>query len=69
MAKRKERKKYRDNRQGSNHWNAKLTENNVIVIRSLYKQGSTIIDLANIYKVSWTCIFDVVNYITWRHIR
>lgn len=54
---------------GESHPRHKLTEVQVREIRELYAAGAgTTRSLGLRYGVSGICIFNVVNYRTWRHI-
>lgn len=54
---------------GSLHGRAKLTEEQVLEIRSAYgKPGATSVDLAHAYGVSGTQILTIVHHKAWRHV-
>ena len=53
---------------GSKHPNAKLTEDNVRVIRKARQDGVTITALAATFDVNKTCIHAIVQGRTWRHL-
>ena len=54
---------------GSKHGQAKLSENQVLEIRRLYKTGNyTYKDLSKMFGVSQTPISFIVNRKTWKHI-
>jgi hypothetical protein len=50
---------------GVDHFRAKLTEDNVIEIRSSSK---TVSELAREYKVDYKTIQQVVQFVTWKHV-
>jgi hypothetical protein len=53
---------------GSQHANAKLTEENVIAIRRAYEnEDSTMSQLAEHYGVSTPVIWNIVHERSWRH--
>lgn len=57
-------------RLGKRNNKAKLTEDAVREIRRIYASGSVSqYQLAEKYGVGQPCIKDVVNFITWRHVR
>lgn len=61
--------KYDKLNQGEKCATAKLTEEDVLEIRSKYSIGGyTQQDLAYIYGVTQSAIYKIVNYINWRHI-
>jgi hypothetical protein len=51
---------------GEKHYNAKLTENQVLEIRSLNNISKTEIGIK--YKVSRKCISKILNRQTWKHV-
>lgn len=54
---------------GENHPRAKLTRNQVLEIRKVYKEGSiTRKELANHYNVKLHVIVDIVLNRTWKHL-
>lgn len=54
---------------GEKHGHSRLTEADVIYIRSKYKKHIvTYMDLAEEFNVSYVTIFDVVHRKTWRHV-
>jgi predicted DNA-binding protein YlxM (UPF0122 family) len=55
-------------RSGSRNHSSKLTEDQVIEIRNLYKQGHSGKILAKSYGVSDTVIYLIINRKTWKHI-
>ena len=56
-------------RKGSKHWKANLTELQVGFIRKYKKDGWSAKELAEHYAVSEGCIWDIVLYRTWKHVR
>lgn len=48
---------------------AKLTAFKVKRIRSLRRKGMKLKDIANLFKVSIPCVYQVVIFKTWRHVR
>lgn len=50
---------------GEQHPAAKLNKNQVIEIRSLYKSGSSIKNLANIFGVKYSTIYDIIKLRSW----
>lgn len=55
-------------RKGEKHHKAKLTEEQVLEIRCLYKQGISQKDLAFKYNISIPTISQIINNILWKHI-
>jgi HNH endonuclease len=53
---------------GEAHHLAKLTEEQVREIRSLYQQGISSIKLASMYDVSKQSILEIIHNRTWKHI-
>lgn len=53
---------------GNKHWNAKLSEKEVIEIRYLSKT-KTQSDISQIYNISRRTISDIIKKKTWRHIN
>ena len=53
---------------GSQHANAKLTEESVIAIRRAYEiEGCTMSQLAKHYGVATAVIWNIIHERTWRH--
>jgi len=57
-----------NNRRGENHPKAKLTNEQVISIRDLFKKGFSINVIARNFKVSKWNIAEIVKRQTWTHI-
>lgn len=55
------------NFKGSKHHNAKLTESDVLVIRSLYPE-KTHKQIAAIYNMNRRQIGDIINRVNWKHV-
>ena len=55
-------------RQGERNGRAILTENDVLNIRSLYDNGTTIADIARKYNRGHSTILNIVHRHTWKHI-
>lgn len=54
---------------GEKHGNSKLTADNIRHIRQVYSAGeSTYEQLAHVYGVSITCIWNIVTRKTWAHV-
>lgn len=53
---------------GSSHPISKLTDQQVLEIRSKYGDGETLRALAAIYRIRFTTIWHIVNRKTWKHI-
>lgn len=53
---------------GSKHHKAKLTEADIPVIRQLHAEGVSTRALAEKFEVTQRAIFQVVAYISWRHV-
>jgi group I intron endonuclease len=63
------RLKMSEKRKGEKNSNAKLTEQQVLIIRDLYFiNGLTQKELADKFKVQDACIFKIITYRTWKHI-
>jgi len=54
---------------GEDHHSAQLTEAKVRAMRRLADQGWNAGCLSRAYKVSYNTAWDVINYLTWRHVR
>lgn len=50
---------------GKNHWNAKLTEQQVAEIRKLWAEGTQQKELAERYGVAKNTISNIINYVSW----
>ena len=61
-----ERERYR---KGAQHWNVKLTEEDVREIRSLREEGKTYRAIADDYGVSTGAVRDIINHRNWKHVR
>ena len=57
------------NPRGEKHHAAQLTEEDVRLIRILYKEKLKISEISEKFEVSWCCIYDVCHYRTWKHIK
>jgi hypothetical protein len=58
-----------DHLQGSNHHNAKLTEEDVKTMRRIYNEGTvTIKALANKYNIGASTARDILTHRTWRNV-
>ena len=53
---------------GERNGNSKLTEEKVIKIRKMYKDGISQQKIANIIGVAQTSISQIVLYRTWKHV-
>jgi hypothetical protein len=53
---------------GINNHNSLLTEEKVIKIRSMAKEGLSYKEIADIYNVTHYCIFDVVKKRSWKYL-
>ena len=53
---------------GSNHANAKLSEDDVKYMRLLYDNGKTLKSIAGLYKITSQNVKSVVARKTWRHV-
>ncbi len=53
---------------GSAHGRSKLTETEVLEIRSLFVPGTKKSELARIYGVTYQCIHDILRRKIWRHV-
>jgi Mor family transcriptional regulator len=56
------------NAKGESHNRAKLTEKQVREIKALIGSGSKLVDLAKLYRISTTAIWNIKVKKTWRHI-
>ena len=63
----KERESKSPRNTGENHGKSKLTEQDIINIRKLYRDGNTQIEISKIYSVSNMCISHIVNNKRWKH--
>ena len=57
-----------NNRRGENHPKAKLTNEQVISIRDLFKKGFSVNVIARNFKVSTWNVMEIVKRQTWTHI-
>lgn len=57
-----------ENMRGENHMKAKLTENNVIEIKQMLKNGCRLTDIANQFDVSISAISHIKQNRNWVHI-
>ena len=55
-------------RVGSKNGRANLTDEQVIEIRRLYKEGMTQKELSVKYNVGWSTIHNIVFNLTWKHL-
>lgn len=56
-------------RAGSNNGRAKLTEEDVLTIRQLWKEGKTRQEIYELYpQVTTTSVRDIINNKTWKHL-
>lgn len=53
---------------GSNHWNAKITKDQVIKMRELFYAGEEITKLSIIYSLNKKHIQDICKRRSWRHV-
>ncbi len=53
---------------GERHHRAKLTEQDVRVIRFLHDDGMSTRELARKFEVTQRAIYQVVSFISWRHV-
>jgi group I intron endonuclease len=61
--------KHSENAKGEKNSNAKLKENDVVLIRELYfKENIKQIELSELFNVGQTAISKIVIYKTWKHI-
>lgn len=54
---------------GSQHWCARLTEDEVREMRQLRRVGVILADLAVLYDVGISAVHSIVTYKTWRHVK
>ena len=54
-------------RRGSNHWKSKITESEVRKIRTLYKDGESVMDITRKYPLSHATISRILSGRIWRH--
>lgn len=64
----KTKNKLSKQRIGDLNSNAKLTKDDVILIREEFRMGKTQIELSIFFGVKKPCIWKIINRITWRHI-
>ncbi len=55
-------------RKGSKNYQAKLSEQDVLSIRQLRKQGATLQSLADLYKVDKSLIWQITTGKGWKHL-
>lgn len=64
--------------QGTSHWCARLTEEDVLLLRELHAEGKklreqannlSIANLAEKFGISKTSAADAIHGYTWRHVR
>ena len=54
---------------GERHYRAKLTAEDVKLIRELYNEKVTIRDIAEKFNVSHHTVHQAATYKTWKHVR
>lgn len=54
--------------QGSKNYKAKLTEDDVINIRRLFKEGKNYSELSKLYGISYSGIYGIIKNKIWKHI-
>lgn len=59
--------RYRNNKRGSKNGRAKLTNDQVVEIRKLFKSGVSIYRIAKDYNAGWSTISHIVKGETWTH--
>lgn len=59
---------FSNRRRGETHTNAKLTNDDVLMIRELYKKGFSINVIARNFKVSQWNVKEIIEGRTWNHI-
>ena len=59
--------RYRNNKRGSQNGRAKLTNDQVVEIRKLFKSGVSIYRIAKDYNAGWSTISHIVKGETWTH--
>lgn len=59
---------YDGTRTGSKNGRSNLTDEKVIEIRRLYKNGATQKELSIEYNVGWSTIHNIVFNLTWKHL-
>lgn len=63
-----QRRRNSENKRGSNHPNAKLTEEQVLEIKKLLENGRSLIDVATMFNVSYCCASSIKNSDSWTHV-
>lgn len=53
---------------GEKQWNAKLTSDDVIQIRTLRNSGMSLIEIAELYGIDRTNVWQIATRKSWRHI-
>jgi len=54
--------------QGEDHPSAKLTAEDVRLMRQLYAEDISVADIAEKFEVSWATAYDAISYRTWSHV-
>jgi len=54
--------------QGERHHNARLSEDDVRLVRALYAEGLRQVDIAEKFGIGQTTVSNVLNFVTWRHV-
>lgn len=63
-------KKIKNDRSGENNSKSKLSQNQVLKIRRLYKTGKiTIKKLSDLFKISESGIYDIISFKNWKKIN
>lgn len=57
-----------ENRTGTKNGRAVLTEKDIPIIKSMYKNGVKISEIAKTFSVGWTTISHVLRGDTWKHV-
>jgi hypothetical protein len=53
---------------GSKNSNAKLTDIDVLKMRDLFLSGSSIVNVASMFSVGYSCAWSIVKNRTWKHL-
>ena len=53
---------------GSKNSNSKLTDEDVLKMRSLYSSGLSAPEITKLFPVGYSCVYDVVNNKSWKHL-
>lgn len=54
---------------GEKHWNTSITESEVKLMRSLYKSGTPIKMIADIFNITYKNTWQILKFKRWKHLK